>query len=73
MDKELGTIVEDEYLDDCSVDDIKESLPGHQPRYLVINNQHRYLAINNQPRYFVINNQPNYLVINNHSQILGNK
>ncbi|XP_023324626.1 glia maturation factor beta [Eurytemora carolleeae] len=42
MDKELGTIVEDEYLDDCSVDDIKESLPGHQPRYLLYTFSHKH-------------------------------
>ena len=36
MDKDLGSIVEDGYLDDCTVDDIRDSLPEHQPRYLVM-------------------------------------
>ncbi|KAI8915872.1 hypothetical protein EDD86DRAFT_197076 [Gorgonomyces haynaldii] len=33
------TVVEDEYLDDCSIDDIRELLPDSTPRFIVLSFQ----------------------------------
>lgn len=35
MDREKQLVVLDETHDDISVDDLREELPGHQPRYVV--------------------------------------
>ena len=35
IDRVQGSIVEDDYLESCNLEDIRDSLPEHQPRYLV--------------------------------------
>lgn len=35
VDREKQRVVLDEYHEDISVDDLREELPGHQPRYIV--------------------------------------
>lgn len=35
MDREKQLVCVDELLDEISVDELQEQLPGHQPRYIV--------------------------------------
>ncbi|KAH8352302.1 hypothetical protein KR084_003371, partial [Drosophila pseudotakahashii] len=35
VDREKQTVVLDEFIDDISVDDLREQLPGHHPRYVI--------------------------------------
>ncbi|KAK9718130.1 Cofilin/tropomyosin-type actin-binding protein [Popillia japonica] len=36
VDRENQKVVVDEKLDDTSIDEIRESLPGHQPRFIIM-------------------------------------
>ncbi|XP_016964554.1 glia maturation factor beta [Drosophila biarmipes] len=35
VDREKQSVVLDEFIDDISVDELQETLPGHQPRYVI--------------------------------------
>lgn len=35
VDREKQIVCVDELIDDISIDDLKEQLPGHQPRYII--------------------------------------
>jgi len=35
VDREKQTVVLDEFIDDISVDELQDTLPGHQPRYVI--------------------------------------
>lgn len=35
VDREKQLVVLDELIEDVSVDDLQETLPGHQPRYVI--------------------------------------
>ena len=35
VDREKQLVVHDETYDDISIDDLREELPGHQPRYVI--------------------------------------
>lgn len=35
VDREKQSVVLDEFIDDISVDELQDTLPGHQPRYVI--------------------------------------
>lgn len=35
IDREKQIVILDEFLDDISVEELQETLPGHQPRYVI--------------------------------------
>ncbi|XP_001357131.3 glia maturation factor beta [Drosophila miranda] len=35
VDREKQSVVLDEFIDDISVDELQDTLPGHQPRYII--------------------------------------
>jgi len=42
MNREQGEIVEDQHLHDCDLEEIRDSLPSHQPRYLIYTFSHKH-------------------------------